>query len=107
MLAIRPSGFVTTTSTVPAECEAVIAVIVVLLLIWVEAAGTPPNLTVVPETKPCPLITTLVPPAAGPEFGTMAEMFGVGSPELCGIMTVSFFNNPGALVRYDCGDNMI
>ena len=69
---VFPSGFVTTTSTSPAACAPVVAVIVVWLTTVTPVAATPPIVTVAPSTNSVPVIVTLVPPAAGPEVGAIA-----------------------------------
>jgi hypothetical protein len=53
-----------------------IAVIDVSLLTVNEAAGTKPNITDVAPVKLTPLITTLVPPAGGPEDGLRLKIRG-------------------------------
>ena len=51
-------------------------------MIWVAefttklAAAVPPNCTAVAPVKPVPVMTTLVPPDAGPDVGARPEMTG-------------------------------
>ena len=61
-VALLPSGLVTTTSTDPAACDGVVAVMLVLLTTFTETAPTPPKLTVVPDRKLLPAMVTEVPP---------------------------------------------
>ena len=64
-----PAPVVTATSTVPAACAGVVAVICVTLF-TVKLAAVPPNVTpVVTPVKPVPVMVTLVPPLVGPVFG--------------------------------------
>lgn len=72
------SLLVTTTLTTPAACAAVVAVIEVLLTTFTPVAAVPPRLTVAPDRKPVPVMVTLVPPGAGPEFGAIEFTFGAG-----------------------------
>src|SRR3712207_1804400 len=65
-----PLKFVTTTSTVPAACADVVAVIDVPAGLTVTlGAAPPPNVTVAPGPKPLPLMLTDVPPEVGPVAG--------------------------------------
>lgn len=74
------SGLVTTTFTAPPRCEGVVATIDVLVATsTIVAAGTPPKLTVAPGMKFAPVIVTVVPPFADPEFGTILVTDGVGA----------------------------
>lgn len=63
---------VTVTSTGPRLIDAG-TVTVMLLALWTvtEVAGVSPKVTVVSWVKPEPVIVTIVPPVAGPEFGSM------------------------------------
>src|SRR5262245_37640301 len=72
------SGIVTTTSTAPAACAAVVAVIVVAFTTVTFVAAAPPSATVAPAAKFVPVMVTLVPPAAGPKVGAMADTVGGG-----------------------------
>ncbi len=63
------SGFVTTTSTAPAACRGVVAVIWNWLTTTMLVAGEPPNVTVAPLWKRTPEMVTGVPPLVDPEFG--------------------------------------
>ena len=75
-----PVVFVTTTSTVPAACAGVFAVIVVLLLTITPVAEAPPTVTVAPKAKLVPVIVICVPPAVGPEVGNTVDTVGAGVP---------------------------
>jgi hypothetical protein len=57
------SLLVTVTSTVPAACAGVMAVIDVLFITVTPVACVPPRLTVAPARNPVPVIVTAVPPA--------------------------------------------
>jgi hypothetical protein len=60
-------------------CDGVVATINVLdATSTVVAAGTPPKLTVAPGTKFVPVMVTVVPPLADPEFGTTLVTVGAG-----------------------------
>src|SRR5262245_53851103 len=67
---ICPSGLVTTTSTTPAACASVVAVIDVAVMVPIVAA-TPPIVTVAPAANALPPIVTSVPPAIVPKAGVM------------------------------------
>jgi hypothetical protein len=69
---------VTVTSTTPAACAGVTAVIVVLLVTFTFVAATPPNLTVAPGKKFVPVIVTAVPPVVCPLFGETELATGGG-----------------------------
>jgi len=69
---------VTTTSTVPAACVGVVAVIVLLLVTVTFVAVVPPNFTVAPDRNLVPVIVTGVPPLAVPELGPMPVTVGAG-----------------------------
>ncbi len=66
LVAENPPGVVTVTSTVPAKCAGVTAVIKVSELTANEAAATAPNETAVAPVNPAPLIVTVVPPEVEP-----------------------------------------
>jgi hypothetical protein len=70
--------FVTTTSTTPAPCAAVTAVIVVELTTLTDVAAVPPSLTVAPDWKFAPVTVTEVPPPVEPELGEIADTVGDG-----------------------------
>src|SRR6185295_13399772 len=71
-----PPGFVTTTLTDPLACAGATAVIVVLPATFTLVAKLFANFTVAPTAKPVPEMVTVVPPAAGPEFGEILLMTG-------------------------------
>jgi len=71
-----PAGVVTVTSTVPAECAGVVAVIVVLFTTVNVVAFVPPNFTAVAPVNPVPTIVTAVPPATGPVPGVTDVIVG-------------------------------
>src|SRR5712691_3478267 len=67
---VVPAEVVTVTSTVPAACAGLTAVIVASSTTLKLAADAAPKLTpVTPVLNPVPLIVTDVPPATGPLFG--------------------------------------
>src|SRR5665213_2854070 len=70
-----PFGVVTLTFTAPVPA-AVIAVIWVAESTVKLAAAVVPNLTAVAPVKPVPVMTTLVPPALGPDVGASPEIVG-------------------------------
>src|SRR5450631_1419632 len=72
-----PLGVVTLTVTAPTPA-AVTAVIWVAELTVKLAAAVAPNFTAVAPVKPVPVMTTLVPPASGPDVGVKPEMLGAG-----------------------------
>ena len=72
------SVLVTTTSTVPAACAAVFAVIDVALTTVTFVAAVPPIVTDAPDTKPVPVSVTEVPPADVPDEGEIAVTVGAG-----------------------------
>ena len=74
-----PLGFVTATSTTPAACAPVVAVIVVSFTTVIPVAATPPRVTAVVPVKFVPVMVTLVPPAMLPTVGEIAVT--VGTPE--------------------------
>ena len=69
-----PSAVVTVTSTVPVPAGLVATICVAVSLPIV--AATPPNFTAVADARPVPVIVTVVPPAAGPEPGLIADTLG-------------------------------
>ncbi len=67
------------TLTVPSRCRpAMTAVICVAELTVKLAAAVPPNCTAVAPVKLVPVMTTLVPPAAGPDVGARPVTVGAG-----------------------------
>jgi hypothetical protein len=76
-----PSGRVTFTSTAPAACAGVLAVIVVGLRAAALAAAVPPNETVVPALKLVPEMVSSVPPRDGPVATVSAVIVGAGAAE--------------------------
>jgi hypothetical protein len=72
------SGFVTTTSVVPAACAVVVPAIVVGLTVDTVRAE-PPKDTVAPLWKPVPVIVTDVPPAIDPLVGATDVTVGAGA----------------------------
>src|SRR5690606_3044707 len=73
---VVPPGVVTATSTAPAACAGVIAVIWVALSRGKLVAAVPPNVTAVAPVGSAPVRTTLVPPVAGPVAGETGERAG-------------------------------
>ena len=73
-----PPVVVTLTVTAPLPA-AVTAVIWVAELTTKLAAAVPPNWTAVAPVKPVPVMTTLVPPAAGPDVGASPVTVGAGT----------------------------
>jgi hypothetical protein len=71
-----PPGVVTRTSTAPAACGGVTAVIEVRLVTVKLAAAVPPNVTAITPVKFLPAMMTLVPPAVGPLFGETEATVG-------------------------------
>ena len=74
-----PAGAVTVTLTVPVPAGEV-AVIEVAELTTTPVAAAVPNLTAVAPVKLIPEILTLVPPAAGPDFGDTEVTQGAAGP---------------------------
>ena len=75
-----PNGHVTRTAKVPAVWLGAVAVIWVLEFTVYDVAAVPPKVTAlapVSPTKPEPVMTTEVPPPAGPEVGVKEVMAGV------------------------------
>jgi len=77
-VAAWPSILVTTMSTAPAACAAVVQAIFVDDSKATVAAATPPMETVVPLAKFVPVIVTAVPPATGPDKGETDATVGSG-----------------------------
>jgi hypothetical protein len=67
-------GLVTTTSTIPLPPGVVTLIEFAVLLLTV--AGTPPNVTVRPETKLIPVIVTVSPPLGEPVLGETKFILG-------------------------------
>jgi len=72
------SGFVTTTSTAPAACAAVVPVIAVGVT-FVMASAAPPSDALAPDWKPVPLTVTDVPPEVRPLDGATEDTVGAGA----------------------------
>src|SRR5437879_3229443 len=70
-----PVGSVRTTSTTPAACWGVVAVIDVAPTTDTSVPGTPPMVTDAPAAKLVPASVTFVPPSVVPVAGTMPLMF--------------------------------
>ena len=77
------SVLVTTTSTAPAACAGVVAVIEVLLATFTPVAAVPPSFTVAPARKPVPVMVTVVPPARLPVAGEIPLTVGAGFDRPC------------------------
>src|SRR5262249_47327614 len=73
------SALVTVTSTMPAVCAGVVAVIVVLLTTVTPVAAVPPIVTVAPAAKPVPVIVRAVPPLIEPDGGDTLVTAGAGA----------------------------
>jgi hypothetical protein len=71
-----PHGVVTETLAAPAAPAGVTAVSCVVLTTFTEVAATPPIETETGDQKSVPVIVTVVPPEAGPEFGEMPVTVG-------------------------------
>jgi hypothetical protein len=67
---------VTTTSTAPAACAGVVAVIDVALATVTPVAAVPPIVMVAPVAKLAPVIVTAVPPPVLPLVGAIALTVG-------------------------------
>ena len=68
-----PFGVVTITSTEPTVPAGALQVMLVFEVTETLVAFTPPKVTdVTPETKPVPVIVTLVPPPNGPKLGEIS-----------------------------------
>ncbi len=67
-----------TALSVPGVRAGVVASAVVGLVTLTPVAATPPIVAVAPATKPVPVITIAVPPAAGPESGATLVTVGAG-----------------------------
>src|SRR5262249_4932190 len=87
-VAVEPSGFVTTISTLPAAWGGVVADICVSFTNTFVAI-TPPNVTFAPTAKPAPVMDTEVPPLLVPEPGLIVVIAG------------RMYANPFALVAAD------
>jgi hypothetical protein len=96
-----PAVVVTRTSTVPAECAGLSAVIEFELLTTKLVAGVPPKVTPVTLTKLPPVIVTLVPPPTGPAFGFTLVMKGVPSVYVNWLFTVLADVPSGVVTRTD------
>ena len=88
LVALVADNWVTVTSTTPAVPAGDVAVIRLALLYVTLVAGVVPNLTVAPETKLVPVITMLVPPAAGPNVGAMPVTVGASPVPVRGTLCV-------------------
>jgi hypothetical protein len=77
-VALVPPGVLTVTSTVPALCAGLVAVIWVALLTVNELAGLEPKLTATAPLRLAPVIVTLVPPAVEPDDGETPVTVGAG-----------------------------
>ena len=75
LVALRPFGVVTVTSTVPADCPGELVEIDVAEL-TVNEAGTVPKSTAVTPLKPVPVTVTAVLPTLGPDVGLTAVTAG-------------------------------
>lgn len=75
-LLLWPSGFATTTSTLPALRAGAVAVIVPGPATVTAVAVEEPNDTVAPDAKPVPVIVTIDPPLVEPDAGAMAAIAG-------------------------------
>ena len=71
-----PPGVVTVTATTPEPVGAVASILVFETRVTF-VAGTVPNITLDPETKPVPVSVTTVPVA--PVAGLIADIAGLGS----------------------------
>ena len=74
----EPPDVVTTTSTAPAACAGVVAVTCVAEPTVNEVAAVPPKVTDVVLLRFVPVIVTAVPPAVGPDDGTIVDTVGGG-----------------------------
>jgi hypothetical protein len=82
--ALCPSGFVTTTSAMPADLDGVVAVIDVALTTATLDAAEPPIETEAPATNPLPLIVTARPPPVAPRPGVTPDTVGAGADDAGG-----------------------
>ena len=73
-----PLGLATTMSTGPAVPPGVVQLIVVALGTLMDRARVPPTVTVAPASKFVPVMTSAVPPAAGPDTGVTVSGTGGG-----------------------------
>jgi hypothetical protein len=74
-----PPGFVTVTSTLPADLAGVVTVIEVDETTVNDVAAVEPKWTAMASVKPVPVIVTGVPPASGPAPGLTPVTVGTGS----------------------------
>src|SRR5690606_4882314 len=74
-----PPGVVTSTSTIPATCGGVVAVIWVGLSTVKLVAGVPPKVSAVAPVRSVPMMVTEVPPAVLPVFGVTEGSGGGGT----------------------------
>src|SRR5581483_2569999 len=65
-----PPEVVTVTSTIPPECAGAVAVMCPESITVKVPAAAAPKLTVLAPVKPAPWMSTVLPPAVGPPFGT-------------------------------------
>jgi hypothetical protein len=79
LVGLVPAGVVTVTLTVPVPAGDV-AVIEVAELTTTPVPAAVPNLTAVAPVKLIPEMVTLVPPAAGPDFGDTEVTQGAAGP---------------------------
>src|SRR5215472_8121445 len=79
LVGLVPAGVVTVTLTLPVPAGDV-AVIEVAELTTTPVAAAAPNLTAVAPVKLIPESVTLVPPAAGPDFGDAEVTQGAAGP---------------------------
>ena len=77
-----PSGVVTLTATLPRARAGATAVICVSSTTVKDTAGSGPNFTAVAPVKLRPVMTTLVPPDAGPDVG-VNDVTAVGGRTAC------------------------
>ena len=75
-LLLWPSGFATTTSTLPALRAGAVAVIELGPTTVTAVAAEEPNDTVAPDTKPVPVMVTTDPPLVEPDVGAMPAIAG-------------------------------
>jgi hypothetical protein len=74
-----PSGFVIVTLTGPGVSAGTTTLMLIAELTATEVASVEPKRTVAAGWKFCPAITTVSPPAAGPEFGVTPVIVGGGA----------------------------
>ena len=78
-VALVPPGVVTATSTNPAACAGVVAVIVVAFTTVTPVAAKPAKVTEVAPVKLVPVMVTEVPPTVGPDAGEMPVTVGAAA----------------------------